>query len=72
MIDESVVLKYTAMLLYISLAITLLVTYCILLRSNLLLLVLLETRKRNILLGNSNLVFLTVYYNIGYTILTLF
>ena len=71
MIDESVVLKYTAMLLYISLAITLLVTYCILLRSNLLLLVLLETRKRNILLGNSNLV-LTVYSNVGYTILTLF
>ena len=57
MIDESVVLKYTAMLLYISLAITLLVTYCILLRSNLLLLVLLETRKRNILLGNSNFFF---------------
>ena len=72
MIDESVVLKYTAMLLYISLAITLLVTYCILLRLNLLLLVLLETRKRNILLGNSNFFFLTVYYNIGYTILTLF
>ena len=71
MIDESVVLKYTAMLLYISLAITLLVTYCILLRLNLLLLVLLETRKRNILLGDSNLV-LTVYSNVGYTILTLF